>query len=110
MRAKAWGIAIAMLVSTSSQAAVPDQLCGKLRSFEAAPLRDGERRWGEFHWGYDQAAIWSWACGNSKDALSKTTCGWLMHHTNQEFSMSLPHRIMACHGYRLPKFAHYDWA
>lgn len=24
--------------------------------------------------------------------------------------MSLPHRIMTCHGYQLPKFAHYDWA
>jgi hypothetical protein len=33
-----------------------------------------------------------------------------MQHTNQEFSMSLPHRLMACHGYRLPKFAQYDWA
>jgi hypothetical protein len=32
-----------------------------------------------------------------------------MHHTNQEFSMELPQRIMACHGYRFPKFAFYDW-
>jgi hypothetical protein len=32
-----------------------------------------------------------------------------MHHTNQEFYMILPHRIMACHGYKFPKFAHYDW-
>src|SRR5437763_9779400 len=110
MNAKAWGIAVAALISASSQAAAPDELCARLRSFEAAPLRNGERRWVEFHLGFDQAAIWSWACRNSTDALSKTTCAWLMHHTNQEFSMSLPHRIMTCHGYRLPKFAHYDWA
>ena len=32
-----------------------------------------------------------------------------MHHTNQEFSMILPHRILACHGYKFPTFAHYDW-
>ena len=110
MNAKAWGVAVAALISASSQAAAPDELCARLRSFETAPLRNGERRWVEFHWGFYQAAIWSWACRNSTDALSKTTCAWLMHHTNQEFSMSLPHRIMTCHGYRLPKFAHYDWA
>lgn len=110
MRANAWGIVVAALISTSSQAAAPDELCARLHSFETAPLRDSERRWVEFHWGFDQAAIWSWACRNSNDALSKATCGWLMHHTNQEFSMLLPHRIMACYGYRLPKFAHYDWS
>jgi hypothetical protein len=32
-----------------------------------------------------------------------------MPHTNQEFSMQLPQRIMTCHGYRFPKFAFYDW-
>jgi hypothetical protein len=110
MRAKAWGIAVAAFISTSSHAAAPDALCAKLRAFEAAQLPNGERRWVEFHWGFDQAAaLWSWACRHSADQLAKTTCGWLMHHTNQEFSMSLPHRIMACHGYGLPKFAYYDW-
>jgi hypothetical protein len=105
-----WGIAVAALISSSGQAAAPDELCARLRSFETAPLQSRERRWVEFHWGFDQASIWSWACRNSTDALSKATCGWLMHHTNQEFSMMLPQRIMACHGYRFPKFAHYDWS
>jgi hypothetical protein len=74
-------------------------------------LPKGERRWVEFHWHFDQdlASIWSWACRHSKDQLAGATCGWLMHHTNQEFSMALPQRIMACHGYRFPKFAVYDW-
>ena len=109
MRAKTRCIAAAVLISTSSQAAAADELCTKLRTFEDAQVPNGERRWVEFHWGFDQRAIWSWACRHSTDQLAKTTCGWLMQHTNQEFSMSLPHRIMACHGYRFPKFAHYDW-
>lgn len=109
MRVIAWGIAIAALVSTSVEAATPDELCAKLHTFETAQLPKGERRWVEFHWGFEKASIWSWGCRHSKDQLAKATCDWLMHHTNQEFSMQLPHRIMTCHGYSFPKFAYYDW-
>ena len=104
MKASAWGMAVAALLSSSSQAAAPDELCGKLRTFEAAQLPNEERRWFEFHWYFDPKAIWSWGCRHSKDELAKQTCGWLMHHTNQEFSMSLPHRIMRCYGYKFPKY------
>lgn len=109
MRVIASGLVIAALMSTSVQAATSDELCARLRTFEAAQLPKGQRRWLEFHWGFDQASIWSWACRHSKDQLAKTTCDWLMPHTNQEFSMQLSQRIMACHGYRFPKFAIYDW-
>lgn len=109
MRAVAWGMVVAALISASSQAAAPDKLCAKLRTLEEAGLPNGERRWVEFHWYFDQAAIWSWGCRHSNDNVAKTTCDWLMHNTNQEFAMSLPHRIMACHGYGLPKYAHRDW-
>ena len=110
MRAKIWGMAVAALLSTSSQAAGPDELCTRVQTFETAQLPNGERRWVEFHWGFDQPiATWSWACRHSKDQLAKITCDWLMKHTNQEFSMLLAQRVMACHGYRFPKFAFYDW-
>jgi hypothetical protein len=111
MKALALATAAFVAVSNSGQAAAPDELCARLRTFEAAQLPNGERRWVEFHWGFDQSpvSVWSWACRHSADQLAKTTCDWLMHHTNQEFTMSLPHRVMACHGYRLPKMAHYDW-
>jgi hypothetical protein len=103
-------LAVAALVSTPVQAAAPDELCMRLRTFETAQLPNAERRWVEFHWGYDQVAIWSWACRHSKDKLAKTTCDWMMHHTNREFTMLLPQRVMACHGYSFPKFASYDWS
>lgn len=109
MRVTAWGLAIVALVSTPVEAATSDELCAKLRTFETAQLPNGERRWVEFHWGFDKGSIWSWGCRHSKDQLAKVTCDWLMHHTNQEFSMQLPHRIMTCHGYSFPKFAYYDW-
>jgi hypothetical protein len=96
-------------VSTPADAAAPDQLCARLRTLETAQLPKGERRWFEFHWGFDHASFWSWGCRHSNDQLAKATCDWLMNHTNQEFSMQLPHRIMTCHGYRFPKFAYYDW-
>jgi hypothetical protein len=102
-------MAVAALLSSASQAAAPDELCAKLRTFEGAQLPNGERRWVEFHWYFDPAAIWSWGCLHSKDQLAKTTCDWLMHNTNQEFTMSLPHRIMRCYGYTFPKHAHLDW-
>lgn len=105
------GLAAVVLVSMSVQAAARDELCTRLRTFETAQLPKQERRWVEFHWGFDQAPItaWSWACRHSKDQLAKTTCDWLMNHTNQEFSMQLPQRIMTCHGYRFPKSASLDW-
>lgn len=103
------GLAVAALLSTPIEAATPDELCAKLRTLETAQLQNGQRRWVEFHWGFDQTAIWSWGCLHSNDQLAKATCDWLMHDTNQEFSMQLPHRIMACHGYGFPKFAYYDW-
>jgi hypothetical protein len=109
MRLIAWRLAVAALMSTSVQAAAPDELCTRLRKFETAQLPKGERRWVEFHWGFDQASLWSWACRHSNDQLAKTTCDWLMPHTNQEFSMQLPQRIMACHGYHFPKSASLDW-
>lgn len=109
MRVIASGLAAVVLLSVPLQAATPDELCARLRTFETAPLPKGERRWVEFHWGYDQAAFLSWACRHSKDQLTKTTCDWLMAHTDQEFTMQLPLRIMKCHGYRFPKFASLDW-
>jgi hypothetical protein len=109
MRLRVWGLSVAAVMSTSAQAAVSDELCMKLRTFEAAEMPTGERRWFEFHWGFEQASVWSWACRHSKDELAKATCDWLMPHTNQEFSMLLPQRIMTCYGYRFPKFASYDW-
>jgi hypothetical protein len=111
MRTKFLGVAVAAIIPTPSQAAVRDELCARLRAFEVAQLPKGERRWIEFHWhfGQDVASIWSWGCRHSKDQLAGTTCGRLMHHTNQEFSMELPQRIMTCHGYHFPKFAFYDW-
>jgi hypothetical protein len=104
-----WSIAFAVIVPQSVNATMADELCPRLRAFEAAQLPGAERRWIEFHWGFDKASIWSWGCRHSPDQLAKTTCQWLMQHTNQEFSMMLPHRIMACYGYRFPKFAYYDW-
>jgi len=109
MRVIALSLAAAALVPTSVQAAAPDELCARLRAFETTQLPKDERRWFEFHWGFDRSSFWSWGCRHSKDQLAKATCDWLMNHTNQEFSMMLPHRIMACHGYRFPKFAYYDW-
>jgi hypothetical protein len=109
MGMKTWAIAVTALISSSAQAAAVDQLCPLLRTFETAQPPHSERRWFEFHWGFDKSSIWSWGCRHSEDQLAKGTCDWLMHHTNQEFSMLLPHRIMACHGYQFPKFAHYDW-
>ena len=103
-------VLLTALVTGSGRADGVDQLCPQLQMFEVAKLSGHDRRWVEFHWGNDKSAIWSWACSHSKDQLAKATCDWLMHHTNQEFSMMLPHRIMACHGYTFPKFAYYDWS
>lgn len=102
-------VVLAALISSPARADVADQLCPRLRTFEVARLSGADRRWVEFHWGNDKDSIWSWGCRHSKDRLAKTTCDWLMQHTNQEFTMELPHRIMACHGYTFPKLAYYDW-
>ena len=102
-------VVLAALIPSSAQAGMVDQLCPRLRTFEAAKLSGADRRWVEFHWGNDKTSIWSWGCRHSKDQLAKATCDWLMQHTNQEFSMMLPHRIMACHGYTFPKRAYFDW-
>ena len=101
--------AAAAVAATPLQAATPDEICTKVRDFENAPLADGQRRWVEFHWYFDPTAIWSWGCRHSDDERARRTCSWLMDHTNQEFSMRLPQRIMGCHGYGFPKFAYYDW-
>jgi hypothetical protein len=103
----------ASLVGYSSAALASEGLCAKIRTFETAPaattdnLKD--RRWVEFHWGFDKDALWSWGCRHSVHQVSGETCSWLAGHTNQEFAMILPQSIMECYGYRLPKFASYDW-
>jgi hypothetical protein len=108
MRANVCALFLAFL-SSASQAAAPGDLCTQFRTFEAAQLEKGQRRWIEFHWYFDPTAIWSWGCRHSKDEVATTTCGWLMHNTNQEFPMVLPHGIMRCHGYTFPKYAGDDW-
>jgi hypothetical protein len=102
-------VALAALIFSSARAARSDEICARLRPFETARLLGPGVRWVEFHWSFDKESIWSWGCLHSNDALAKATCAWLLGHTNQEFSMELPLRIMTCHGYRFPRFASNDW-
>lgn len=109
-----WILALSALAASNSASAA-NELCQRLKALETSKPYSaddpGERRWIEFHWGADNNpdSIWSLGCRSSKHQISKVTCDWLMQHTNQEFSMMLPQAIMACYGYRFPKFAFYDW-
>ncbi|WP_157081346.1 hypothetical protein [Novosphingobium naphthalenivorans] len=91
-------------------------LCDVIRNFEmAAPAKSDnphERRWVEFHWGFDHSpdTIWSWGCQHSAQQIAGQTCTWLKDNTNQEFAMILPQSIMACYGYHFPTHSFYDWA
>ena len=91
-------------------------LCDVIQNFEkAVPAKADnphERRWIEFHWGFDHSpdAMWSWGCQHSAHLVAGETCAWLKDNTNQEFAMMLPQNIMACYGYRFPAQAAYDWS
>ncbi|TZG24734.1 hypothetical protein [Sphingomonas montanisoli] len=107
-------VVVSLLGSQPATAATT--LCDVIRSFETAvPAKidnPRERRWIEFHWGFDHSpgTIWSWGCQHSTQAIASQTCGWLKDNTNQEFAMMLPHGIMACYGYRFPAHANTDWS
>jgi hypothetical protein len=106
------GLIIIGLVACSTPALAAEGLCQKIRVFaQSEPEQADERSWFEFHWGIDHApnSFWSWGCRHSNDKVAKDTCDWLMHNTNQEFTMELPQAIMTCYGYRFPKYASYDW-
>jgi hypothetical protein len=99
--------------SVPAAAATVDPLCQVLRHFEVATngTQAHERRWIEFHWGFDADpnTLWSWGCRHSAHASATATCAWLKDHTNQEFTMQLPMGVMRCYGYRFPRYADYDW-
>lgn len=102
---------VSVLLAAAPGCALAHELCSTLRTFERSEMQqDGERRWVEFHWGYDPDAIWSWGCRHSDDKTAKATCDWLLSHTSREFSMQLPLAMMTCYGYRVPRFAYLDWA
>ena len=101
---------------SAQPALAANKLCDVIENFETAiPAKTDnrrERRWIEFHWGFDQSpdTIWSWGCQHSTQAIAGQTCAWLKSNTNQEFAMVLPQDIMTCYGYRFPQFAANDWS
>ncbi len=109
-------IPLAIALMGAQPALAADPLCDVLRRLETvAPERvdnPRERRWVEFHWGFDHSgdAVWSWGCRHSGQSIAAVACVWLRDHTNQEFTMMLPQNVMACYGYRFPRSAQYDWA
>jgi hypothetical protein len=112
MRGGGFQVLLVGLVAVSAPANAADKLCEKLQVFERSkPARSSERRWFEFHWGFEHVdALWSWGCRHSQDDVANATCKWLVDNTNQEFSMMLPLEIMRCYGYGIPPHASYDWA
>jgi hypothetical protein len=108
--------AITLLAGAGQPAIAADTLCDVIHRFEAAAPEKSdnpqERRWIEFHWGFDHSgnAFWSWGCKHSTQSIAGRTCTWLNGHTNQEFAMMFPQSVMACYGYTFPKFALYDWS
>jgi hypothetical protein len=111
MKTRICALLFSGLVVCSTPVVAADDLCKRLRTFELSkPEHASERRWFEYHWGFDSGAIWSWGCRHSKDESAIATCRWLLDHTSRELSMMLPHSIMACYGYRFPRSAFYDWA
>jgi hypothetical protein len=102
-------LALSNLSTQPARAA--DTLCNVIKRLETADTETGagQRRWVEFHWGFDPDSDWSWGCQHSSDKVAGQTCKWLQDHTNQEFTMVLPQGIMSCYGYSFPRHAAYDW-
>ncbi|MBB3359867.1 MULTISPECIES: hypothetical protein [unclassified Novosphingobium] len=103
-------------VAISQPVAAATPLCEVIKKFEGSapePLDDPhQKRWIEFHWGFDRDpdTMWSWGCRHSKQMIASQTCHWLEEHTNQEFAMALPQGTMQCYGYKFPKYALTDWS
>jgi hypothetical protein len=90
-----------------------DDLCGRLRAFEAAPFEvgsDGQpiRRFVEFQWSDSWLTGGTWGCRHTPDAVARSFCSYLIDNTNQEFSVALPWRVLKCHGYVFPSYST-DW-
>jgi hypothetical protein len=96
--------------------AAEDELCSRLRAFQAAQFdKDAEskplRRAIEFHWiGYwlDFDKGFGTQCRDGSTAPGKALCAWLPQNTSVEFPEELPMNILRCYGWKIPGYAS-DW-
>lgn len=96
--------------------AAEDELCKRLRSFQAASFdKDAEgkplRRAVEFHWvgaWLDLDTGFGTQCRDGGTQAGKTLCSWLPEHTSIEFPDNLPMDILRCFGWKIPAYAS-DW-
>ena len=109
MKDLAYLAALALALSCSTARAADDELCSKLKDFETASFdQTGQEkaRWIEVHWRGSWLNFetgWGIACLNSGDDAAAELCKWLPRQISYEFADSFPRRVMACHGYNLPK-------
>jgi hypothetical protein len=108
--------AAGLILLLASSEASADELCTRLKPFEAARFDGIEqpkgRRWVELHWvgrWLDLKNGWGFNCLSSGDEGAKKLCSWLVDHSPSEFSTYLPIGILECYGYQFPK-PYDEWA
>jgi hypothetical protein len=92
-----------------------DELCTRLKAFEAAPLainhaNEPKGNWVTVNWikSSDTATGYAIACAyDRKSAAEKAFCDWLGQNTSSEFHHGLPIQLLQCHGFAVPN--PYPW-